>query len=1117
MISHASLLRSLLFGAVIAVMGCQGGDGPDQAPVTDQPDAAPTQLFAGPERIARTASGVVLAFQPEGNGFTGGYRSQSTNVADGIVSFTPYTYTGGQRTPHAPITLETTRIAADDTVLAGAANSTSLDDDGGVSIARGDIVEHLHNDPDDLHQEWSFATPPSDADADLVVEVTVSGYHYQQTTASGLHFVGADGAMIRYSNAVWVDAAGGEWAISAEYEDGLVRMTIPSSVLAESTFPALLDPTVSAEVIADNPVTGPVGANQIQPAIAFDGTNYLAVWSDDRDGTDSDIWGTRISQTGAVLDPLGIKIATTTGIQSRPTVGFNGTNYIVAYEDFLTGGGSAANIVAAKVSKTGVVTAIGSVAATAANEQRPAIATRSNGTALLTWNAGSAAMASIFNGTSFGTAFQIATAAVVEPMGVAASTSSDYLVTYSTNTDLEGQLVTTAGALHGSAFAVSAGSGTQSQSNATFDGTNFDVVFANAGGTSTGTDVFGTRVSTAGAVLDHHTEGSASVGGLVIAEVTQSQDTPNIECTSTTCLVVWEDLRNVNTTNYDVFGQLMTTGFALSGSNFAISTAAQPQENPVVATSPSGFYGIWRDLRDDNAFQTFGATISTAGAVGTAGPIGTGNNRETQPTMGRAGSIFGMFWSDSRVFSNNIELVRFNASNTKLDATALTVSNAANAQISPSASTDLGSNSLVVWSDTRNNVDKDIFAARVALSTGTVLDTAGTPITTAKGDQLSPAVASSGSVALAVWADRRSGTSFDIYGALINSSGTVSVADIVISAAAGDQTSPSVTFDPTASQFIVVWQDKRQVPVNHIFGARVSTAGVVLDTSGIQITSAGVGQFTPAVTSLTGESFVVWSDRRNTGKSDIFGSRLVGGSSSLTVSDPNGIQLSSVVTQQTTPALSGNGTGILVVWADNRAGNSDVFGQQVNSNGTPSGTEFVVTNSTADELSPTVLALGGTSPGFRVAYAVQRLDTARVATRVITASSTNGTTCTGSTQCATGFCVDGVCCDQACGGNHKSAGAAGTGVAGDCHGCAAKFTNQANGTCAAIPSTTICRDYVSSFCDNREYCDGTNTVCPGDTGRNAGKVCAKSTNFPPGSGNGTCPASDATGAPHACR
>ena len=74
---------------------------------------------------------------------------------------------------------------------------------------------------------------------------------------------------------------------------------------------------------------------QVFPALAFDGTNYLVIWRDTRSGSgpsiDTDLFGTRVTSAGNILDPLGIAIATAPGIQEPGGIAFDGTNYLVVW------------------------------------------------------------------------------------------------------------------------------------------------------------------------------------------------------------------------------------------------------------------------------------------------------------------------------------------------------------------------------------------------------------------------------------------------------------------------------------------------------------------------------------------------------------------------------------------------------------------------------------------------------------------------------------------------------------------------------------------------------------------------------------------------------------------
>jgi hypothetical protein len=72
--------------------------------------------------------------------------------------------------------------------------------------------------------------------------------------------------------------------------------------------------------------------NQSQPAVAFDGTNYLVVWSDSGSAGACSIYGARVTPEGKVLDPVGFVVSPATLNPFRPAVAFDGTNFLVVWE-----------------------------------------------------------------------------------------------------------------------------------------------------------------------------------------------------------------------------------------------------------------------------------------------------------------------------------------------------------------------------------------------------------------------------------------------------------------------------------------------------------------------------------------------------------------------------------------------------------------------------------------------------------------------------------------------------------------------------------------------------------------------------------------------------------------
>lgn len=216
------------------------------------------------------------------------------------------------------------------------------------------------------------------------------------------------------------------------------------------------------------------------------------------------------------------------------------------------------------------------------------------------------------------------------------------------------------------------------------------------------------------------------------------------------------------------------------------------------------------------------------------------------------------------------------------------------------------------------------------------------PIATDISTHLNPAVAFDGTNFFVAWTQlpTNAATAGSIYGVRVSPSGSVlDSAPTAIATAPNGQSSPSLAFD--GSNYLVVWLDLRNqpsppvVPYPDVYGARVSTAGVLLDgpsvSGGFVINGGGsLPRSSPRVAFSGAEYLVTWtvlgyaisgSPGVQAVRVSTAGTLPSGSNMAITVSGP---PTAATVSQFVFPVIAAGPQRAAVVWLDN----SELAGSQ---------------------------------------------------------------------------------------------------------------------------------------------------------------------------------------------
>jgi hypothetical protein len=794
--------------------------------------------------------------------------------------------------------------------------------------------------------------------------------------------------------------------------------TDPGIVIKLSVLVAFLLSTPSAvaapvfptpSFLPGDAVIGPAAGLQEQPSVAAGGSGSLVVWTDARSsliplaafsggpylspggGTMRDIYAARLDAAGNLVDATPIVVSAAGLNQGFPKVAWNGQNWLVVW---MGQAGLACcpnvNIYAARVSPAGEVL------------DDPPILVDAEGTSgELYWPtvaSDGAIWAVAWRDLDIAAGIWTIDGARVSPGGTVLDvggkqlrrdTSNSYpigpqlayaagqylLVWNEASNRVMGQRLTTALDPVGGVFQLNALAGSIGKNpRVASDGTNFFVTWFEDRFYGSAR-LYGTRISAAGVVLD-----PAGIALTPAAGYTQFSPT-----------VTWDGAQWIVAYNFqatglndDLYATRVSAAGALlgSGSIQVRPGAAVVYEPWAIPTAGGGARFVWQEM-DGSASDIFTASVTAAGAVGTARCVSVGAPRQSQPRFVSNGNGYLAVFLSETSSASRILGQRLSAAGTPIDAEPFEIATGSAPLDRPSVAWD-GQRYLITWSD---KSQARVYARRVG-SNGIPIDAA--PIFVMRGGE--PDVAALDGVFL-VAATYAANPQFQtLYSTRVRGSdgSLLDAAPVVVGAYFAIR--PSVT--SVGGRWLLTWRRNVSHDDIHsdIYANFVDANGAPGAEFGVTATPITI-ESDPYVVAGPDMALVVW-----TNGADLLGRRIQATGGFL---DPGGFVVSAAAGLQDRPAVGWDGAQFTALFRDFRNDNpsgpyvGDAYGAQISSQGAlldPDGFAFLNDPRVQEAQATVAGASGGTllgcvtlrnEPGYqsyRIAYSMINPSTTDVGT-----------------------------------------------------------------------------------------------------------------------------------------
>ncbi len=413
-------------------------------------------------------------------------------------------------------------------------------------------------------------------------------------------------------------------------------------------------------------------------------------------------------------------------------------------------------------------------------------------------------------------------------------------------------------------------------------------------------------------------------------------------------LVVWAEYRTG--TYWDIRGYRLTKELQSAGGNFSICAASGNQRVPRPAYNPLAdqYLVVWQDGRSGSTWDIYGQRLGRNGAAnGSALAVFTGAYHDLNPAVAAQAndsSFLAAYEYDISGAGQYQVYARRVASNGALGSN-FAVRQSHNTRGQPAIANRNGSSDfMLVWNDNFAGTQPDVMAQR-ARSDGTLQGTLIVPCAGRKGQE-SPALAydADHDVYLVAWQDYRSGSNYNIYARFVSPAGDLLSSEVVVSGAGLLNADPCVLHLPGSDEYLVVWQEIHSAGTGYdIYAQRISTTGsklgsAVFVSNGTNAINEGLARV--AYGETAGEYLVVWHAFTN-GSWNIYAQRLSRAGALL----GSNYLLSNSNADEHVPHVVYDRLGdqYIVVWQDFRtAGRVDIYGQRLYGSGGLNSTNYSI-------------------------------------------------------------------------------------------------------------------------------------------------------------------------------